>query len=448
VVAEKPRPRKTLRFPAVVAGIERAASLADRPGSAKNDDVEGKSGRTAIVFSGGGSRGAYEAGVILYLRKRLAQVLGHPVRFDIITGTSVGAINAAFLAATIDRPDMQAQRICDAWRALQIERMISLRPTDLLRAARLLVGGKPPAPTPGSYRYGGIVQTTGLERFVLRSIPWRAIRHNMKRGHLAALAISATHIATGYSVVFIDSLERAPEALSGDAFVRCVASRIGPRHVLASAAIPVLFPAVKVGDRFYTDGGLRQRTPMTPAIRLGADRILAISLRHVATEAEEGVKLAREREEAYPRPLFVFGKLFNALLLDHTGYDLDRMTRLNAMIDEGTRVYGDDFTDVMNRKLAELRGSPLRRLEAVHLRPSRDIGGMASDFVKRGSARIEGRIFRRMLQRLAQGESRHESDLLSYLLFDGRFAAALIDLGYRDAAKHEDELAKLFAERA
>src|SRR6476646_418130 len=271
--------------------------------------------KIGIVLSGGGSRGAYEAVIIHYLRTDLARRLGRHVPIDIISGTSVGAIKAAFLAATMADPDAQAAQLVAAWRALRIEELISLRPIDVLRAIRLLLGGEPPAPAAGSFRYGGLLETSGLERFVIRTIPWRGIDRSLRERHLHAISVSATHVGTGHTVVFLSSAEPVPREWSRDPFVRHRAARIGPRHVLASAAIPMLFPAVKIGDEYFTDGGLRQNTPMSPAIRLGADRLLLISLRHVAAEPKV---VQRERDEAYPKPLFLAGKALNALLLDHT----------------------------------------------------------------------------------------------------------------------------------
>src|SRR5262249_48291751 len=216
---------------------------------------------------------------------------------------------------------------------------------------------------------------------------------------------------------------------------------IGPRHVLASAAIPMLFPAVKIGDDYFTDGGLRQNTPMSPAIRLGADRLLLVSLRHVASPSEE---LQREHTGAYPKPLFLAGKALNALLLDHTEYDLARMQRINLILEAGHASFGDKFEDMMNHALVRLRGAPLRRIQAVHIRPSEDIGALAAQFVRSGRMRVSGRVARRLIPGLAAGEARHESDLLSYLLFDGTFASQLIELGRHDAAKKVDELSQLF----
>jgi len=393
------------------------------------------------VLSGGGSRGAYEAGIIHYLRTDLAKRLGRHVPIDIVTGTSVGAINAAFLAATMADPDTQGEQIVAAWRSLHLEELISLKPLDVMRAGRILLGGDPPPPAPGSFRYGGMLDTSGLERFVVRVIPWRSIDRNLRARNLRAISVSATHVGTGHTVVFLSSAEPVPREWSRDPFVRHRAARIGPRHVLASAAIPMLFPAVKIGDDYYTDGGLRQNTPMSPAIRLGADRMLLVSLRHVAPTTAEG---QRERALAFPKPLFLAGKALNALLLDHTEYDLARMQRINLILEAGTASFGDKFETMMNQALIGLRGAPLRRIQAVHIRPSEDIGVLASQFVNSGRMRVHGRVARKLIQRLASGEARHESDLLSYLLFDGVFAAQLIDLGRLDAAKKADELAALF----
>ena len=397
--------------------------------------------KIGFVLSGGGSRGAYEAGIIHYLRTDLAKRMGRHVPIDIVTGTSVGAINAAFLAATMSDPQMQAEQIVAAWRSLRMEELISLRPTDVLRGARLLLGADPPPPKPGSFRYGGLLDTSGLEKFVIRVIPWNGIDKSLRNRSLQAISVSATHVGTGHTVVFLSSADPVPREWSRDPFVRHRAARIGPRHVLASAAIPMLFPAVKIGEEYFTDGGLRQNTPMSPAIRLGADRLLLISLRHVAPETKS---LQKERVEAYPKPLFLAGKALNALMLDHTEYDLQRMQRINLILDAGRASFGDQFETMMNRELVHMRGAPLRRIQAVHIRPSEDIGALAADFVAKGRMKVNGVIARRLIHRLADGEARHESDLLSYLLFDGGFAEELIELGRTDAAKKVDELVSLF----
>jgi NTE family protein len=400
--------------------------------------------KVGFVLSGGGSRGAYEAGIIQYLREDLPRRLGHQVPIDIVTGTSVGAINAAFMAATADEPATQGQRLVAAWRALRLEEMLGLGAGDALRAAKILLG-REVAREPGSFRYGGLLETSGLERFVIRHIPWRGMERSLRHRHLHAIAVSATHVGSGHTVVFVSAADPVPVSWSRDPFVRHRTARIGPRHVLASAAIPLLFPSVKIGGEFFTDGGLRQNTPMSPAIRLGADKMLLVSLRHVADT--ESPALEQDHVEASPRPLFLVGKALNALLLDHTEYDLDRMQRVNHILAAGTAAFGPQFVEMMNRELTRLRGAPVRPIDAFHIRPSEDIGALAHDFVASGRVIVNGRMTRRLLHRLADSESRRENDLLSYLLFDGNWASELISLGRRDAQAKEEEFAHFFSSR-
>jgi len=399
--------------------------------------------RVALVLSGGGSRGAYEAGIIQYLREDLPRRLGRHVPIDIVTGTSVGAINATFLAATNEDPTVQARRLVEHWHSLRLEELVGLKVGDLLRAGRLLLGGDPAPPPPGTWRYGGLLETSGLERFVLQSVPWRGIERNLRSGAVEALTVSATHVGSGHTIVFLSSRDPVPPGgWSRDPFTGHRAARIGPRHVLASAAIPLLFPAVKIGDEFFTDGGLRQNTPMSPALRLGADKVLVVSLRHLDDDDSE--QMQRERTVAYPKPLFMLGKALNALLLDRTDYDLDRMQRLNAMLLAGQRAFGPGFVQTLNDEMLRLRGAPLRIIEAMHIRPSVDIGALAAEFVAKDRVIVHGRVARRLIHRLAAGEASHESDFLSYLLFDGNWARELIALGRADAARKEEELMRFF----
>ncbi len=394
----------------------------------------------ALVLSGGGARGAYEVGVMRYIREQLPKRLGRHLHFDVITGTSVGALNGAFLAATATDPDQQAQRLAEAWRGLHLEKLIALGPRDIFKAGRLLLGKTPEPPKEGAYRYGGILNTAGLEEFVFGFIPWRGIRKSIRAGALKGLAISATHVGTGHTVVFLDTAEPIT-SWSHNPYVRAVPAAISPRHALASAAIPMLFPAVKVGKAFYVDGGLRNNTPMSPAIRLGADKLLVISLRHKASPAEEKAK-AVLHEADYPKPLFLVGKALNSLLLDPTEYDLERMQRVNTFLDAGESAYGKDFANVIAAE--DRQGSPLRRLDAVHIQPSVDIGGIASDLLARGGPKLSSRVARKLLHTIAGNEAAGEADIISYLLFDGEFASELMELGYQDAKAQEDELLRVF----
>ena len=402
--------------------------------------------KTALVLSGGGARGAYEVGVVRYLREELPRRLGFQPHFEIICGTSVGAINAAFLAATADDLESQAKKLVDHWSSLQVENCFELSLREVMRAGRLLLGGMPPPPVPGELRRGGVLNTAGLEKLVVRAIPWRRISTNIVSRRLEALSVSATHVATGKTVVFVQQHGGGLPSWSADPFVRAEAAEVSPFHVLASAAIPVLFPAVAVNGTYYSDGGLRQNTPLSPAVRLGADRVLVISLKLIATETAEQASAA-QNEEAFPSPWFVFGKSLNALLLDHTDYDLDRLHRLNAMIEGGNRAFGERFLDELNAVMMPLRGHPMRLIQPLLIRPSEDIGRRAGDHARaprfQNLPGLAGRLIRYL-----SGTAGGDADLLSYLLFDGEYAMELIEMGHRDARAREDELVAFFDDRA
>src|SRR5262249_51048456 len=145
-------------------------------------------------------------------------------------------------------------------------------------------------------------------------------------------------------------------------------------------AIPFLFPALRVEDSYYCDGGLRLNTPLSPALRLGADRLLVIGLRHVPTP-EEDAALATQRQTNYPTLTYLTGKVLNALLLDHIDYDVDRLALMNAILEAGTQAYGPEFLPRINEAIERLRGTPYRVVQHVYLQPSRDLGVIAAECV-------------------------------------------------------------------
>ncbi len=407
--------------------------------------------RVALVLSGGGARGAYEAGVLSYVFEDVARRLGHPVHFDIVTGTSVGAIHACYVAAA--QEDGEAtRRLTDLWRSLSLDRVYDLKVRYLLRGALQAVGigarakTLPRSGAGGPDRLAGFLDTTPLERLVLGRIPWGQLRRNVQGGRVHALAITATEIATGHCVVFVDSQGGTVPQWARDPLVVARAAQIRPEHALASAAIPLLFPAVRIGPGYYCDGGVRLNTPLAPALRLGAERVLIIGLSVPSTQAPDELA-ARRRELRYGSTTHLAGKLLDALLLDRIDYDVDRLRLFNALLESGMRVYGPDFLNTINEPVVASRKVPYRIVRHLFLRPSQDLGVMAADcFRHQPRHRTPRGWLSRWLARLAGGKADGEADLLSYLLFDRCYAEHLIQLGRRDAQAASDDLLEFFAD--
>jgi NTE family protein len=409
--------------------------------------ADGAAPRFALVLSGGGARGAYEAGVLSWVLDDLPRRLGRPVHFHLLTGTSVGAIHACYVAAAGDR-EGAGQRLADIWRSLHVEGVYRVRLGDAVGIPLRLLGLRRARPEAGDVaiaeRLSGLLDTRPLEQLVREAIAWDALRARVDGGIVEAVAVAATEIASGKSVVWVDNRERAIRRWARDPFVLARPAQLRPEHALASAAIPFLFPAPRIDGTYYCDGGLRLNTPLAPALRLGADRLLVIGLRHVPTPEEERA-LATPREANYGSLTYLVGKVLNALLLDHIDYDVDRLRLVNAILDTGVRTYGPDFLPRMNETIEALRGTPYKVVRNVYLLPSRDLGVMAAECMgeHRRAPHLRAWLADAALRYAMRGVAA-EADLLSYLYFDRCYAEHLIALGRSDAAAQGDTLEAFF----
>lgn len=404
--------------------------------------------KTGLVLGGGAARGAYEAGVLSYLREEFEPEFGRELKLDILAGTSVGAMHACYLASTSHQPREQARGLIQNWTSMKVEEVLRCSFGDIFRILREAMSK--PAPHERDINYGGLVDPRGLRALVGRGIPWLSIGRNLRKGHLEALAITATHVGTGGARVFIQRRGGGTPPWSDDPSYRAVATRIGPNHALASAAIPVIFPAVRIRGQLHIDGFLRLNVPLSPALRLGAQRVIVVSLRpdpraqkgQASTGATE-----EEREQAVASAPFLVGKMFNMLMTDRTDQDLGRLRRLNATLEAGVAAYGPGFADVLSSALYPHRSQPVRYVRELLVRPSRDLGELAAEYVKTAEFRRSGNgLAHRAILRLVEREGAREADLASYLLFDGGFADILIDLGRRDARALRSQWQRFWSE--
>lgn len=397
-----------------------------------------------LVLSGGGARGAYEIGVLRYVLGKLSPRLGDTARPRIFSGTSVGAINACALAAHHESPDFGVNELADRWRQLGLEQIFLLGWRDLAGLIRWILG---------SARNGGphsLLDAAPLAELVRGVIPWRNLHQGIAEGRVHGVTVSTTDVETGHTVVFIET-ERVSENLltSGDRAVDWAAVRLTAQHALASAAIPIIFPTVRVAGRMYSDGSLRQNTPIAPALRLGAGRVLVIGLRTPVTmSAPKAGRQEPEDQRAFSSPLYLFGKLLDALLLDRVENDLANLRQVNLALHELSRV-SSALTPPVAAAL-QAAGGGLRPVADMLIRPSQDLGALAAHILERSSVRARlagpaGYLLRRLGEAAGRGDP---SDLLSYLLFDSEYASELELLGERDAKARKDELEVFLAQPA
>lgn len=403
---------------------------------------------TALVLAGGGARGAYEAGVVRYLRDELPPRVRAHMRFEIICGTSVGAINCCFLATHNHMPHVQGQAITEMWQRLRIDGVYHVGLREILNLPKFLFGSRGRGELDeviGPGRLGGLFNTNPLEQLVRRSMRWKNISMNLASGDLKALAIAATHVKSGHTHVFVQRSEEGLPPWSTDPQIQAFQVEIGPNHALASAAIPWMFPAVEIEGEVYCDGGIKLNTPISPAIRLGADRLFVIGLHSDHRDPAEETR-RMQRFDRYPSALFLLGKIFNSLMLDKTEYDLKRLERFNALLDIGKESFGPEYQVALNQTMTPFRGAPYRHIDALVVRPSEDIAEIAGRHLKSGSvAARAGSLVGAFLRRMSDTSEGQANDFLSYLLFDGEYASDLIRMGMRDADAQRQKIIDFFS---
>lgn len=380
-----------------------------------------------LILSGGGARGAYEVGILEYIFNEFGDVTGEPPNVDLISGTSVGAVNGTFVASMLHDIPGGIRRLVSIWTGLELPHVLGFGLRQAAGLYRVLLGGSSEAK--------GVFDPSRLSALVGQNVNWRKLRQNIRTGRLQALTVSTTHIGTGQPVIFVDAAPgvRIPKSLGLHALVR--RAKIGQHHVLASAAIPLIFPPVEIGEEIHCDGGLRLNTPMGPSIHLGMNRLLVVGLSSPDVTGRRAVQ-----DGKFPGATYMLGKVLNAFLLDHVNTDLLEVQRINDFLRDGVRAYGPEFLSRLN-EAAMSRGAlaPRRLVSSLVLRPSVDIGQVAADYLASHRVRFGKALGRAFISMLEVGAGA-DADLASYLLFDGGFAQTLIEMGRRDAHSRRAEI--------
>ncbi|MBL8858015.1 MAG: patatin-like phospholipase family protein [Planctomycetes bacterium] len=368
-------------------------------------------GQTALVMSGGGARAAYQVGC-------LRAIARHVPDFEapILTGVSAGAINAAFLASRTGPMGSRLPELVDLWSTLEPDQVFDVGSLKLARnvvrtGLKLVTGGWITAPRPRAFVDTGPLRTLLNDRIGDGTGNLRGLRENLQRGDLRALAITTSSYSTGQSITWvegcgIDEWERAHRKSE-----RCT---LTIEHIMASASLPIFFPAVRLGEGWYGDGGIRLTAPLAPAVHLGAKRILAISTRYARTRAEAD----RASIVDYPPPAQIVGSIFSAIFLDLFDADALALDRVNKLI----------------RTMTPQQRGPLREVDLLVLRPSQDLGRLANDY----EARLP-RAFRFLTRGLGTRETK-SNDFLSLVMFQSDYLSRLIEIGERDAEARMAEI--------
>lgn len=367
--------------------------------------------RTALVLPGGGARGAFQVGVLKAIAELLPRNSANP--FAIISGTSAGAVNSVVLASRAQHLRSAIAELERVWGRFRCHHVYKTDHLTMLKSslhwlASIVLGGW----LVGAPR--SLLDNAPLRELLDQNVHFPRIRDAIAAGHLHAVAVTAAGYSSARSTSYFQSAE-------GQASWQRT-RRLGQRavlnidHVMASIAVPMIFPPVRIGNEFFGDGAMRQATPLSPAVHLGADRILVIGIRD-----ETGDQSSDTGPEP-PSFAQIAGYMLDTLFMDGLYSDLERITRINELIDAVPAHARSEST------------SQMRAIDTMLIVPSEDLRVIAH----RHRAELPFAI--RALLRGVGGSNPGENRLLSFLLFERAYTRELIKLGYHDAMKVKDEL--------
>jgi NTE family protein len=383
---------------------------------------------TGLILSGGGARAAYQVGVLAAIermRREAGAAQGNP--FPVISGTSAGAINAAFLASNADRYDLAIEELVGVWRNFQVEQVYRSDVLGMIRSGArwlsLLSLGWLIAQK--KLRPKSLLNNDPLSELLAQRIDLQRLPTLLDQGHLKALAITASSYSTGEHVTFYDSCQAVTPWVRNQRLAqRCSLSH---EHLLASSAIPFIFPAMRLdgpqGHAFFGDGSMRQTAPISPAIHLGASKILVVGAGRMLEPPKKN-----DSEPTYPSLAHIAGHALSSIFLDSLAVDVERMQRINQTLE---LIPEEKRQATHLRPVQLLLIAPSQRLDAIAAKHADALPQTVKSLLKTLGASPN----------TAQGQG---NALVSYLLFESAYTQELMALGEADAQAQKEEIHKFF----
>lgn len=368
--------------------------------------------KVGLVLTGGGSRAAYQVGVL----RAIADMLPNPAHnpFPVICGTSAGAINATSLALSVNNFSQGVRQLESVWSNFHVDQIYRSDLAGVLsnttRCLASLLSNEF-----GKQRAVSLLDNSPLEALLKHRIPFRGIQRSIKSGALHALGITAWGYSSGQSVTFFQGANDVKPWKRAQRIG--IAARIGVDHLVASASIPFIFPAVKINREYFGDGSMRQMAPISPALHLGAEKVLIIGVHKPVDTSPDRIKVT-----SYPPLAQIAGHVMNSIFVDSLDVDLERLHRINNTL------------KLIPPEALKEKNSLLRPIASMLISPSQEINEIALQHAQALPPVM------RFLYRAVGAMGSKGSILLSYVLFEASFCQALIDLGYQDTVRQKDKI--------